>query len=289
MSVPGLLPGGGVPLPLSPYGLPPLDPKHKAAILYFYYMTAGVAVARSTKEDVQHALQSCSHFAISVFMEKAYGVKIHPDAVQSYYREVRGSVEMAGIPWNAHAVAHIISRQVTDEDTFHEITSLMTEVTVSPKAPFLYLPSITADTRATTHSPSPGVNDFSWTKHTKPSAAKTATSCCTATGRELRNRTLAIRPNTRIQNCSSLTALIRKLQSVMVTYRSSSMTSLRQIVKAAQIQSVPTSKIEPTQHHIPELVAANLGSCDRRILRGNAIIFTLLDCCTRLTKDEPCD
>lgn len=216
MNAPGLLHDGRVPLPPNHHGLPPLDPKHKAAILYFYYMTTEVAVALKTKKDDEYALQYCSHFAISAFMEKVYGVKIHPDAIPSYYNEVRGNVEMAGIPWNAHAVADIISRLVTDEDLFHEITSLMTEVQVSPKAPFLYLLSITADTRATTHSPSPGVNDFSWTKHTKPSAAKTATSSCTATGSKLRNRTLAIRPNIRIQNCSSLTALIRRLDSVMV-------------------------------------------------------------------------
>ena len=149
MNAPGLLPDGGVPLPPNYYGLPPLDPKYKAVILYFYYMTAEVAGALSTNEDDEHALQYCSQFAISVFMEKVYGVKIHPNAIPSYYRKVRDNVEKAGIPWDVYAVADIISRQVTDENTFHEITSFVTKVQeVSPKAPFLNLRSITADTRA---------------------------------------------------------------------------------------------------------------------------------------------
>lgn len=149
MNAPRLLPDGGVSLPPKYYGLPPLDPKHKAAILYFYYMTAEVAVDQTTKEDDEHALRHCSHFAISVFMRKVYGVKIHPNAILSYYREVRGNVEKAGIRWGAHAVADIISRQVTDENTFHEITSFVLKVQeVSPEAPILNLPSITADTRA---------------------------------------------------------------------------------------------------------------------------------------------
>ena len=112
-------------------------------------MTAEVAVDLKTKEDDEYAPHCCSQFAISVFMEKVYGVKVHPNAIPSYYRKVRGSVEKAGIIWDAYAVADIISRQVTDENTFHEITSLATKVQeVSPKAPFLNLPSITADTRA---------------------------------------------------------------------------------------------------------------------------------------------
>lgn len=145
-----LLPGGGVPLPPNYHGLPPLDPKHKAAILYFYYMTVDVAVTLETKDDDEDALQFCSHFAISVFMEKVYGVKIHPNAIPSYYGEVRDNVEKAGILWDVHAVADIISHQVTNENTFHEITSLVLRVEeVSPKAPILLnLPSITADTRA---------------------------------------------------------------------------------------------------------------------------------------------
>lgn len=133
MNAPGLLHDGGVLLPPSPYGLRPLDPKHKAAILYFYYMSAEVAVHLKIKEDDKYALHYCSHFAISVFMEKVYGVKIHPNAIPSYYGKVRGSVEKAGIPWDAYALADIISRQVTDENTFHEITSLVTKVQeVSP-------------------------------------------------------------------------------------------------------------------------------------------------------------
>lgn len=112
-------------------------------------MTAEVAVDLKTRYDDEYALNYCSQFAISVFMEKVYGVKINPNAISSYYRKVRGSVEKAGIPWDVHAVADIISRQVTDGNTFHEITSLVTKVQeVSPKAPFLNLPSITADTRA---------------------------------------------------------------------------------------------------------------------------------------------
>ena len=149
MNVPGLLRDGGVPLPPNYYGLPPLDPKHKAVILYLYYMTAEVAVALNTDEHDKHALQYCSHFAISVFMEKIYGFKIHPDAIPSYYGRLRGNVEGAGIRWDAYAVADIISRQVTDENNFDEITSFVTKVEeVSPKAPFLNLPSITANTRA---------------------------------------------------------------------------------------------------------------------------------------------
>ena len=140
MNDPGLLPDGGVFLPPDNYGLPPLDSKHKAVILYLYYMTAEVAVDLNADEDDKHAeedkhaLRYCSHFAISVFMEKIYGLKIHPNGIPSYYRRVRGNVERAGIPWGVYAVADIISRQVTDENTFDEITSFVTKVEeVSPK------------------------------------------------------------------------------------------------------------------------------------------------------------
>ena len=107
-------------------------------------MTAKVAVDLNTDEDDQHALRYCSHCAISVFMEKIYGVKIHLNAIPSYYGQVRGNIERAGIRWDVYAVADIISRQVTDENTFDEITSFVAKVDeVSYKAPFLNLPSIT--------------------------------------------------------------------------------------------------------------------------------------------------
>lgn len=129
-----LLPGGGVALPPDSISaqfqsqggghLLPLDPKHKAIILYYLFF-AEMATSTNTNQTETMALLCYPYFAASVFCEKAYHVKIHPDIIREYHREVIGTVKKAGLKWDHFAVAQILSCQVRDQKTYDEVTPFL--------------------------------------------------------------------------------------------------------------------------------------------------------------------
>ena len=127
MKVPGLLPDGGVPLPPSDDDMPPLDPKHKAVIIYLFHF-AQEATSGNTNHDETEALVTLWQFAASVFMKKVYKLNIHPDSIVKYCSRVSANAGKAGLRWDHLAAAEIISSQVRDENTFNEVTSFLTKL-----------------------------------------------------------------------------------------------------------------------------------------------------------------
>lgn len=130
----GVLPDGGVPLPLEYGSPPPLHPKYKAAILYFMFF-AEKAGRRTKVTEKATALRDCAHFPASELLQIVYKVDIHPDTIRAYYHEVKSNLE-AGGNFKLYAIAHIISRQLQDEETFEEIFSFFSKgIKVSTNGP----------------------------------------------------------------------------------------------------------------------------------------------------------
>ena len=120
MSTHSLLPDGGVRLPPNVSGPLPIDPKYKATILYFMFLTELAQDEAESNREIR-ALQDFAHIVASTLLLRVYGVDVHPDSIQSYHRGAIANAKAEG-KWDQHAVAEIISTQVQDQQTFDEVT-----------------------------------------------------------------------------------------------------------------------------------------------------------------------
>ena len=113
---------GGVALLPSPE-LPPLDPKHKAAILYFMFF-ASVAASSNTSVESSTVFCSYAQFAASEFCEKVYNINLHPDHIREYYHQIDlNAREVFGVNMDQKVIAHYLRLYVPHKDTFNDITS----------------------------------------------------------------------------------------------------------------------------------------------------------------------
>ena len=127
MSTHGLMPGGGVRLPLNVGGPPPIDPKYKAIILIFMFYAEQARDETLRSITKNHALRAYAHIVVSTLLNKVYGVDIHPDSIKAYHFSAIANVKKV-VNWDQHAVAEIISCQVQDEKTFGEVFCFLTTV-----------------------------------------------------------------------------------------------------------------------------------------------------------------
>lgn len=126
MSTHGPLPGGGERLPANVGGPPPLEPKHKAVILYFMFF-AEEAESHTESSKNRRALHDHAHIVASTLLKRVYCVDVHPDSIKQYYGDAVATAQAVG-NWDQHAVAEIISSQVDDEVTFDEVNWFVSDL-----------------------------------------------------------------------------------------------------------------------------------------------------------------
>lgn len=126
----GLLPDGGVALPLEYRDPPPLHPKYKAAILYFMYFAEKAANKAEGREA--HVLHSSAHIAASALLQKVYDIHVHAEPIKDYYLNVLAKAQEVG-DWDEYALGRIMSSQLQDHDTSSEVISFFSKAgEVSP-------------------------------------------------------------------------------------------------------------------------------------------------------------
>ncbi len=114
----------GVALP-SGRNLPPLDPIHKAVILYFTFF-AWVASHANLDDTESIALVLSAHYPASEILEEVYNLHVPPDSIQAYFGHVTTYAKNAGYKWdNQKIVAEIMSRLVKDLKTFDAVVSVL--------------------------------------------------------------------------------------------------------------------------------------------------------------------
>lgn len=125
----------------------PLEPFHKAVLLVFFYF-AKVAANKSTIPEEKQKLEENPPDAASEFLKTIEKVNVRADSIKEYIRQVIVNIGEAGqgLKWNRHTMAQLISKQVTDVETFDKVSSfLMKNQSVSHNGPFLFCSFASAD------------------------------------------------------------------------------------------------------------------------------------------------
>lgn len=103
----------------------PLEPKHKAIIIFFRYFADVATTEASTTTAEMERLLTESSAAASEFLKRLYNVEVRASSIDTYWRQAKENALERNITWDENAVAQIISSQVKDDDTFDEVNSFL--------------------------------------------------------------------------------------------------------------------------------------------------------------------